>query len=122
MLRTYTRILPVLAVAGAAGLLLVGPAWAAEVWVTNMKSANVQVIDPETMQVVAMILADKGAHNITLSKDGRLAFVANVGASNVTIIDAETKLVLGTVPAGKKAHDVSVSPDGKLAVASIPSP
>ena len=69
MLRTYTRILPVLAVAGAAGLLLVGPAWAAEVWVTNMKSANVQVIDPETMQVVATIPVDKGAHNVTLSPD-----------------------------------------------------
>ncbi len=80
MLRTYTRILPVLALAGAAGLLFVGRGWAAEVWVTNMKSATVQVIDPQTMQVVATILADKGAHNVTLSKDGKLAFVANVGA------------------------------------------
>ncbi len=58
MLRTYTRILPMLAIAGAAGLLFVGRGWAAEVWVTNMKSASVQVIDPETMQVVATILAD----------------------------------------------------------------
>ena len=46
MLRTYKRVLPVLAIAGAAGLLFVGPGWAAEVWVTNIKSANVQVIDP----------------------------------------------------------------------------
>ena len=45
MLRTYTRILPMLAIAGAAGLLFVGRGWAAEVWVTNMKSASVQVID-----------------------------------------------------------------------------
>ncbi len=57
-----------LAIAGAAGLLFVGRGWAAEVWVTNMKSANVQVMDPDTMQVVATILADKGAHNVTLSK------------------------------------------------------
>ena len=95
-----------------------GQAGAGEVWVTNMVSANVQVIDPDTMAVVATIPADKGAHNVTFSHDGKLAFIANTRANNVTIIDAVGKKVLGTVPTGRKAHQVSVSPDGTLAVSS----
>ena len=95
-----------------------GQAGAGEVWVTNMVSANVTVINPDTMVVVATIPADKGAHNVTLSHDGNLAFIANNRANNVTIIDAVGKKVLGTVPAGRKTHQVSVSPDGTLAVSS----
>ena len=77
MFSNRIRTLGVLAIGTAAGLLFIGPGWAAEVWVTNMKSANVQVIDPETMQVVATISTEKGAHNVTLSKDEKLVFVAN---------------------------------------------
>ena len=94
-------------------------AGAAEVWVTNMKSADVYVIDPAQNAVIATIPAEAGAHNVTFSPDGKLAFVANVGASSVTIIDADAKTVIANVPVGgPKTHEVSVSPDGKLAVAS----
>ncbi|HSA81671.1 MAG TPA: hypothetical protein VLE23_12695 [Geminicoccaceae bacterium] len=34
-----------------AGALSIGSAGAAEVWVTNMKGANVQVVDPDAMSV-----------------------------------------------------------------------
>src|SRR5262245_4321473 len=71
--------------------LPLGTVWAAELWVTNMKSANVQVFDPTTLKLVATIPADKGAHNVTFSPDEQLAFIANVGANNVTIIDAQRK-------------------------------
>ncbi len=99
MLRLCTRISRVLAIAGTVGMLFAGQGRAAEIWVTNIKSANVKVIDPETIQVVVTIPADQGAHNVTLSKYGKLACVADVGANNVTIIDAESKVVVGTVTA-----------------------
>ena len=99
-------------------MVVASSAFAAEVWVTNMKSANVEVIDPETLEIVATIPADAGARNVTFSRDGKLAFVANVGANNVTIADAEAKTVLGTVAAGERAHEVSVSPDNALAASS----
>ena len=86
-----------------------GGATAAEVWISNMKSGNVQVIDPRSMRIVATIPAGKGAHNVTISRDGKLALVPNVGDNSVTIIDAETKSVLGTVPVGKKAYRSSGS-------------
>jgi DNA-binding beta-propeller fold protein YncE len=60
-----------------------------------MKSANVQVFNPTTLKLITTIPADKGAHNVTFSPNGKLAFIANVGANNVTIIDAVTKKALG---------------------------
>lgn len=108
MLRICTRISRVLAIAGTVGVLFAGQGRAAEIWVTNIKSANVQVIEPETMPVVATIPADKRAHNVTLSKYGKLACVANVGANNVTIIDAVSKAVVGTVTA-KRSWFCSIS-------------
>lgn len=86
--------------------MLSASGWAAEVWVTNMKSGDVYVIDPASLEVVATIPTGKGAHNVTISADGRLAFVANVGANSVTIIDAVAKTVLGNVATGTKTHDV----------------
>ena len=59
--------------------LSTGKVWAAELWVTSMKSANVQVFDPTTLKLVATIPADKGAHNVTFSPDEKLAFIANSG-------------------------------------------
>ncbi|MEE8533660.1 MAG: cytochrome D1 domain-containing protein, partial [Alphaproteobacteria bacterium] len=94
----------------------VGGVQAGEVWVANMKGANVQVIDTDSLATIATIPTGKGAHNVTISPDGNLAFVANVGDGTVSIIDADAKKVLGTVPGGTKPHDVAVSPDGKLAV------
>lgn len=107
-------------IAATLGLALVisHPSWAAEVWVTNMKGANVQVFDPETLELVDTIAAEAGAHTVTFSRDGRWALVANVGAGSATIIDADKKAAVATVPAGPKAHEVSISPDGKLAAAS----
>jgi len=95
-----------------------GQACAGEVWATNEESANVTVINPDSMIVVATIPAGKGAHGVTFSNDGKLAFVANTRANNVTIIDAVGKNFLGTVATGRKAHQVSISPDGMFAVTS----
>ena len=85
-----------------------------------MAAAHVQVIDPTALRVIATIPAGIGAHNVTFSPDGTLAFVANVGANTVTLIDAVRKTVLGHIPAGVRAHQVAVSPDGRLAVVSNP--
>src|SRR3712207_799343 len=61
-------------------------ALAGEVWMTNMQSANVQVFDADTLELLATIPAAKGAHNVTFSPDGSTAFVANVDTNSVTII------------------------------------
>jgi YVTN family beta-propeller protein len=93
------------------------PSMAGEVWVANMKGANVQVIDTHSNKVVKTIPTGAGAHNVTFSPDGKLAFISNLGTNSVTIIDAVTKEKLADIVTDTKAHDVAVSPDGKLAVA-----
>ena len=62
-----------------------------EIWVTNIKSGDVTVIDVSSLKVKATIKAGKGAHNVTLSRDGKQAFVANVGEATVSIIDTGKK-------------------------------
>ena len=69
----------------------VGDTTAGEVWVANMKCANVQVIDTDSYKVVKTIPTGAGAHNVTFSPDGKLAFIANLGTNSITIIDTASK-------------------------------
>ncbi|HIE42066.1 MAG TPA: hypothetical protein EYP95_02285 [Nitrospinaceae bacterium] len=100
------------------GALPVTNSMAGEVWVANMKGANVQIIDTASNKVVKTIATGAGAHNVTFSPDGKLAYIANLGTNSITIIDAVSKEILANVVTDTKAHDVAVSPDGKTAVAS----
>ena len=100
-----------------AGLIPISESMAGEVWVANMKGANVQIIDTGSNKVVKTIATGAGAHNVTFSANGKLAYIANLGTNSITIIDAMSKEILANVVTDTKAHDVAVSPDGKLAVA-----
>lgn len=106
----------ILTVIFLSGTLPVSNSAAGEVWVANMKGANVQVIDTGSNQVVKTIPTGAGAHNVTFSPDGKLAFIANLETNSITIIDAASKAKLADVTADTKAHDVAVSPDGKIAI------
>ena len=100
------------------GLFQVQDSFAGEAWVANMKGANVQIIDTDSNQVFKTIETGAGAHNVTFSPDGKLAYIANLGTNSITIIDAVSKKKLADVLTDTKAHDVAVSPDGKTAVSS----
>ena len=56
-----------IAVAALALIATATGAAADQIWVTNMKSANVTVIDAGSNKVIATIPAGKGAHNVVLS-------------------------------------------------------
>ena len=118
--KTIAVVWPLMVIVIFMAAVAASESWTAEIWVTNMKYANVQVFDPATLKLITTIPADKGADNVTFSPNGKLAFIANVGANNVTIIDAVDKKALGNVPAGMRAHQVAVSPDGKTAVVCNP--
>jgi len=60
------------------GALPVSESIAGEVWVANMKGANVQIIDTGSNKVVKTIATGAGAHNVTFSPDGKLAYIANL--------------------------------------------
>jgi YVTN family beta-propeller protein len=73
-------------------------------------------IDTSSNKIIKAIATGAGAHNVTFSPDGKLAYIANLGTNSITIIDAATKEILADVLTDTKAHDVAVSPDGKIAV------
>lgn len=97
-----------------------GNAAAYEIWVTNqwISTSKVQVINSESLQVVAEIKTGIKPHTITFSRDGRRAYVANIRSNDFTVIDAVTRTPITTVPAGKLAHHVAVSPDDRLLLVS----
>ncbi len=103
-MRRFPRLFIPLLAAAAVGAA--ADARAHEIWVTNMTSGTVSVIGLDSNTVIATIPTGKGAHNVVISRDGRLALVSNVGANTVSIIDAAKKTVIANVPAGKKTHDV----------------
>ena len=85
------------------GLLSSKESFAGEAWVANMKGANVQIIDTSSNKVVKTIPTGAGAHNVTFSPDGKLAYIANLGTNSITIIDAVSKEKLADVLTDTKA-------------------
>ena len=86
-----TFVVSIFTVLFLSATLLIDESRAGEVWVANMKGANVQIIDTGSNKVVKTIATGAGAHNVTFSPDGSLAFIANLGTNSITIIDAVSK-------------------------------
>jgi YVTN family beta-propeller protein len=62
--------------------------------------SGVTVIDVETREVIAEIETGAGHHEITISGDGRSAFVSNRDDGTVSVIDVETLAIVTTIETG----------------------
>ncbi|MCZ6691968.1 MAG: IPT/TIG domain-containing protein [Planctomycetota bacterium] len=70
-----------------------------EVYVTNMSSGTVSVIETATNTVVATIIVGGGPAGIDFTPvTGAEAYVANSTTSNVSVIDVATRAVVDTIP------------------------
>ena len=58
-------------------------------------------------------LSGKGAGWVTLTPDGKRAYVANPVTDNVSVVDIATRKRLATIAVGEEPEGVKVSPDGK---------
>jgi YVTN family beta-propeller protein len=99
-------------------------------YVANRLSNDVSVIDLESGQEIKRLAAGRGASYLTLSPDGKLAYVTHVypkiGAhrtppqSEVTVIDTARQVVADRKPLPNVAgvFHTAVSSDGKLVVAA----
>ncbi|WP_448975274.1 YncE family protein [Mesobacillus sp. LC4] len=67
-------------------------------------SNSMTIVDLETKKVVDEIQTGNGAHGVTVSEDGKLAYVTNMFDNTVSIIDLESKKVetigVGEIPNG----------------------
>jgi DNA-binding beta-propeller fold protein YncE len=89
------------------GGILAAESWAAELWVTNMKSANVQVFNPTTLKLITSIPADKGAHNVTFSPNGKLALIATRDDNKLLVVSAADLSVKAEVATDDEPHGVA---------------
>lgn len=107
-------LLFLLGATGCAALGLGGardPGW---VYVANMDSNSVSVIDGAELKVVATI--DAGGHHthdLILTPDGRRLFATNMMDGTVAVIDTTTRRLLKNIPVGKLSHALALSPDGR---------
>jgi Tol biopolymer transport system component len=84
---------------------------------------NASLIHPVTFETLANLPAGQGPHEITLSPDGRLAYVADSGAgpngikgNTITVLDLPNRRVKATFTLGDyvQPHDTRLSRDGRL--------
>ena len=90
------------------------PAAETRVFVTNEKSNNVTVIQPETQKVLATIPVGKRPRGVTVSRDGRRVFVANSNSNNVSVIDAQSLQVIDTFSAGIDPEGLTIDQHDRI--------
>jgi PQQ-dependent catabolism-associated beta-propeller protein len=96
----------------------------AQLWVTNELSGSISVISTRDLGVIDTIRLElKGARpdditpvGVTMSRDGKRAFVALGRANHVAFIDVESRRVTQTVLVGKRAWHVALNAAENLLV------
>jgi len=84
-----------------------------KVYVANMESHTISVIDGGSLAPVATIEAKgKNTHDLFLTPDGRRLFATNMGTGDLTVVDTSTNQVIATVATGKTTHSIAISPNG----------
>jgi len=97
---------------GLALAALTTPAPAAPlVYVANLGSGTVSVIDAATSTVVATIPVGSDPNGIAATSDGRTVFVSNYVSDRLTRIDTTTNAVVDSIPVGAGPVGLAVSPD-----------
>jgi YVTN family beta-propeller protein len=116
------------------GLLVVAPyaprAWADTLVVACKSEFQLALVDPATEKVLAKLPTGRGPHEVTVSPDGRTAYVSNFGrysvypsgdtehdkaGNSITVIDLVGRKVKSTFDLGTHTgpHGMIVSHDGK---------
>jgi YVTN family beta-propeller protein len=87
--------------------------------VLNKEDSTLSVIDPGTLKTVAVIPTGEAPHEITVSDDGKFAFVANYGArtpgNTISVIDlaAQKEIRRADLGALRRPHGITFA-DGKV--------
>ena len=84
-----------------------------QVYVANVLSDNVSVIDTAMNKVVATIPDSSRPFFFAFTPDGKHAYVTNNGSFDVSVIDTATNTVVTRAPAGCAPAGVAFTPDGK---------
>jgi YVTN family beta-propeller protein len=82
------------------------------VYVPNLYSNNVSVIDTATNNVTGNISVGSEPTGIAITPNGKSVYVTNYGSDNVSVIDTSTDTVITSINVGSRPDAIAVSPDG----------
>src|SRR5262245_41299839 len=84
-----------------------------KVYVTNMVSGTVSVIDASKKKVVKTIKVGGEPFGCALTPDGRRLYIANQSSETVSVIDTKHDHVVETIKeVGTKPHGIAITADG----------
>lgn len=83
------------------------------VFVTNMGSSSVSVIDLETNRLEKIIPCKPGTESIDVIPDGSQVWATNKDDNSVCVINSKTLEVVDVLPTGKEPLKIKFSIDGK---------
>ena len=87
-------------------------------YVADMITGGVWLIEPEELKVLGFLPTGKGAHGLYASRDSKLLYCSNRGEGSVSVIDFATRQVIKKwqfAPVGGASPDMGgVSADGKV--------
>src|ERR1700682_4045098 len=88
--------------------------------VLNKDEATLAIVDPSTQKVVGRVPTGEGPHEVTVSLDGKLAFVGNYGTGQnpgrtISVIDLLAQKELHRVDLGplRRPHGITYA-EGKV--------
>ncbi|WP_214484783.1 hypothetical protein [Bacillus sp. SM2101] len=85
------------------------------VYVANIGTNTVSVIESKTHSVIANVPVGDQPNAVAITPDGQLVYVANRGdgfnPSTVSVIDAKSHLVIATVSVGVNPVALAITPN-----------
>lgn len=82
-------------------------------YVSNLASGGVSVINARSLETIARLYTGKRCHVVTLSNDGNQLWVANITDGIVSIVETKGYRILGTIPI-PQAMGIAFSQDGRF--------
>ena len=88
------------------------------IYVTNINSGSVSVIDVELDKVIKIIPCSKRAEGIDITPDGSELWVTNIKENFISVINTETYKTTARIDTGKEPLRLKFSNDGKQCLVS----
>jgi len=88
------------------------------IYVTNINSGSVSVIDTELNEVIKIIPCSKSVEGIDITPDGSKIWVTNIKENFISVINTETYKITDHIQTGREPLRLKFSNDGKFCLVS----
>lgn len=88
------------------------------VYVANINSGSISVIDLELDKVVEVIVCSKRAEGIAITPDGSEVWVTNIEENFISVVNTDTNKITDRIATGKQPLRIKFSNDGKHCLVS----